>query len=753
LQIIHKCGDKNIQIEVLPESSNDRTYIITAEEAREYAESQYQIVEGSSYQFKIEKGYLFDVIPGIVSYSKFNKNEGRLTPNIYVGTLSISILDEQTLKEVNNFQLEVRSIKTSYREDYRSMLGDITEKCTDLLLQPNSPVSQFFTTDFTAEPKTLYQRFAFIKSILDTDEFNESVHKFLTSPTTKWIETEVQRDIRNIGKVQQKMLRQIATSTNRFTVPETSSLRYKFHSVPVKLNVFTKKETIDTPENRFIKYALSSFLFICSEIRSKATGKRLIKEAEIIEQRLEQFLEHSVFKEISYPKILPLNSPVLQRKEGYREIFRIWLMFDLAAKLIWRGGDDVYSAGKRDVAILYEYWLFFKLVDLMKLLFHIEPPTINNLIESTADGLALKLKQGKYLPINGVYRSDTRILNVQFSYNKTFIGEQQYPFAGSWTRNLRPDYTLSIWPYGINSNEAEEQELIVHIHFDAKYKIEDVLSVFKSTELDIEKEEESKGTYKRVDLLKMHTYRDAIRRTAGAYLLYPGSISKKMKGFHEVLPGVGAFCVQPSKVDTGLTQLQEFLLEVLNHFLNRTSQMEKIAVKSYEVHKNKMEELIEKLPESIGENREFIPDEVFVLIGFYKNQEHYSWIKRKNLYNLRTGTDLGSLRLTPKVLGATYLLLHTSGETKTGNLLKLSKNAPRIFSKSDLIKKGYPTMNSEDDLYVVYDIQGAPEEELFGREWDITKLEQFKKGHASGKPFAVSVAQLMKTVINKPKSV
>jgi len=34
-------------------------------------------------------------------------------------------------------------------------------------------------------------------------------------------------------------------------------------------------------------------------------------------------------------------------------------MFDLAAKLFWQGGEDVYSGDKKDVAVLYEYWLIF----------------------------------------------------------------------------------------------------------------------------------------------------------------------------------------------------------------------------------------------------------------------------------------------------------------------------------------------------------------------------------------------------------
>jgi predicted component of viral defense system (DUF524 family) len=73
-------------------------------------------------------------------------------------------------------------------------------------------------------------------------------------------------------------------------------------------------------------------------------------------------LNHPFFNEIQRPVTLKLNSPALQRKSGYREILNAWLQYDLASKLIWKGGDDVYKAGKRDIAILYEYWLFFELV-------------------------------------------------------------------------------------------------------------------------------------------------------------------------------------------------------------------------------------------------------------------------------------------------------------------------------------------------------------------------------------------------------
>ena len=84
----------------------------------------------------------------------------------------------------------------------------------------------------------------------------------------------------------------------------------------------------------------------------------------------------------------------------------------------------------------------------------------------------------------------------------------------------------------------------------------------------------------------MHAYKDAIRRTGGAYVLYPGHETTDRKGFHEIIPGLGAFPVRPSKHDSGMVELKAFVLEVVNHFINRASQREKIAFKTFDIYKN-----------------------------------------------------------------------------------------------------------------------------------------------------------------------
>ena len=123
---------------------------------------------------------------------------------------------------------------------------------------------------------------------------------------------------------------------------------------------------------------------------------------------LDRVLSQSFFQNISEPHSLKLNSPVLQKRSGYREVLNRWLQFELASKLIWKGGEDVYNAGKKDIASLYEYWLFFTLYDLIKEKFNIHSVNFDDnaykhLIEPTKDGLNVMVKSGKHTALKGIY--------------------------------------------------------------------------------------------------------------------------------------------------------------------------------------------------------------------------------------------------------------------------------------------------------------------------------------------------------------
>jgi predicted component of viral defense system (DUF524 family) len=740
-------------------------------QAEEYSESQFQILEGNSYEYHFNKDnfQLSASISGIIIPSKRHLSSGRIVPNIYVGTLTLDIINTAEFKTVSSFDLEVLATKfnqtldKSYRENYRFMLEDITDKCTELLMQINSPVHQTFEIDFNSNQNTIYQRFCFVQSILNNSDFAEAVQKVISNPKTNWDEENEISDIRKIRRVSNHTLRQIISGTNRVSLPENHSLRNsKITSVPLKINGYRKIENLDTAENRFIKHVLEVYKKFCDDCLTIFSLKQLtkpIKEAEYLINNLETQLNHPFFQNISRPTSLKLNSPVLQKRSGYREILNRWLQFDLASKLIWKGGEDVYKAGKKDIATLYEYWLFFTLYDLVKEKFNIQSVNFDeqaykHLIVPTSDGLNVMVKSGKHTALEGIYTKRNRDLKIKFSYNRTFKGGNKYIDAksGSWTAPLRPDYTLSIWSNSFSEAEAEANESIVHIHFDAKYKITnfyqtvhpnldglDLENTLNQDELD-----ERKGTYKNVDLLKMHAYKDAIRRSGGAYILYPGAKEKPFRGFHEIIPGLGAFSVNPSNNKSEINELSKFIDSIIDHLLDRTSQREKLADKTYQIFKTPKsddEVLHDNFPEYI-DSEKLNPNDTFVIVGYYKSKKQLDWILHNNLYNFRTGTDKGSLKLTNEIINAKFLILHGHDELITNKIYKLKSTGAKIMSQKDLINKGYP--NPSGEFYIVYDLEQEVSNEFKNIEIDIKKLDNFESFRNSAKPFSATLTQLLK---------
>jgi predicted component of viral defense system (DUF524 family) len=740
---------KKINITLAGGTNKDIINVVDEEEAGNEGEAPVQLQEGCTYEYVITEGYQLEEIPGIVTRSKLLIQSGRITPNIYVGSLIFNIICLKTLETIGDYNLEVISTKASYREDYRLMLQEIAEKSTDLLLQHNSPISQKLTFNYNIESTSAYQRFAFIKSIIDSDEFESSLHRITSAPTTRWKQSTRVQSLESIRKIDKKIIRQLSNSSRRIQISESYSLNSLFKTVPEHVQVITKEETVDTPENRFIKFALEEFYNLISFFTDVNIGSRISKEARTLVSKIQEYQNSELFREVSELSTIPLNNPVLQRKEGYREVFRIWHLFQLASKLIWKGGEDVYSGNKKDVATLYEYWVFFKLLDATIDVFKISPPKIEDLLEETEDGFGLKLRQGRDLAISASTEFNGRRLYVKFVYNRNYPGDQLYPSAGSWSRNSRPDYTLSFWPSELKESEAEEQELIVHIHFDAKYKIEGIKDLFSgSVNLKEEKLEERKGTYKRGDLLKMHFYRDAIRRSVGAYILYPGDTAATIKkGFHEIIPGVGAFAIRPSLIDNGIEDLKKFLNNLISNYSNRASQREEMAYRTYEIYRHATGNVLNvALPENYGLNRDLLPDDTHILIGFYNSEEHLKWILKTSLYNCRTGTGNDSLYLNQRITSARYLLLHSFNNTKTSSIYKLNNNGPIILSKGDLIAKGYPKEPSKE-FYLVFRVLGKAEKEFEANTWNVAELAGYRRGRGSGIPFSVSMTKLMKAIV------
>lgn len=147
-----------LSLQIIPDKE-DTFHVVSEDEAHEYGEVCYQIEEGRSYEYYMQtEGFCLAPVLGIITPFKSSRvSGGRITPGNYTGTLTLTVCISKSMMEVGIFKLEVRSVKTSYRNDYRIMMEEIAEVCTDLVLLHSSPTTQYLTPSFLKDSQTLYQ--------------------------------------------------------------------------------------------------------------------------------------------------------------------------------------------------------------------------------------------------------------------------------------------------------------------------------------------------------------------------------------------------------------------------------------------------------------------------------------------------------------------------------------------------------------------------------------------------------------------
>ncbi len=375
---------------------------------------------------------------------------------------------------------------------------------------------------------------------------------------------------------------------------------------------------------------------------------------------------------------------------------------------------------------------------------------MTNLTRIRQTWLKKRLELGPFI---GTFAGQSRQLKVRFDYNRRFDVTPERHAAGSWTRRLHPDYTLTFWPASLTEAEAARRELLVHVHFDAKYRLEGIGSLFGASEND-EMDEELGGNYKRQDLLKMHAYRDAIKRSQGAYVLYPGRnvAAEKFKGFyHEILPGMGAFGIAPDENGSaqGMGQLEGFLDEVLAHLSNRTTAQERTSyhlAEAYHLNEAPVSYGTLQLSESDiygDEFRALPPAEAMVLLAWYNNEAQRALAESENGFvYVRLGRRQGALHVHPNYALVRYVLLRSySGEVAPG-LLAVREAGYRVYTRKELRAEllkhpqgksvaKWVEQEAADDEENIYALFKTRPDILFGQQpWDgdkvMTLIEEFE---------------------------
>jgi hypothetical protein len=692
------------------------------------------------FRFDVPGETRVDVEPAgeLFSFDDASNMRGRLLPKEHVGRIKVVVRGGVRHGLVT---LSVQPKKLKQDTEYRRMLDDISETATEAILQGFAPATIALEHDATQSPRLLYQQFAFLHARLSTSG-DRDLAMIVNRPHTGWVDYEEAQPPGRPLRGTSRNLRALTRPGRR--IP--ASTLHPVASLPDPLRIVRTEETLDTEPNRFVSFALRRWRDIAQRLldilhaQAATSGPvtRGIDAAEEVITLLDSALHAPLFREVGEIRSFPSGNQVLQKRAGYREVFRTFALAETGARLAldWEI-EDIFGASQRNVATLYEYWAFLQLAKLVGRVCGTDLSA--QALELSSDNLSLAFPRGKRSRLSWQTLVRGRSLAVTLYFNRQFLVSAK-PDA-SWTRAMRPDCSLRIKASG-HFDEASSDELAIWLHFDAKYRVEYADRQFSApltdqVNLAAEDEEiERLGRSKREDLLKMHAYRDAIHRSAGAYVLYPGDEHQiPYTEYHEVLPSLGAFVLRPTAYGTlGTSQLEHFLRDVLDHVADQATQHERSRFWRTVAYRGAplLDRPDRRLP-SLGRP----PSDALVLCGYVRGRRHADWISRSGLYNVRAGDRRGAVALDSDVLQASDLLLYGPDTAPT---LWSRLGSWFVQSQENLLAVGYPSPGGR--VYLCCPIERRDDEP----EWlgEVSEHLADLSSQPRGTPFTVSWQQLLR---------
>jgi len=216
---------------------------------------------------------------------------------------------------------EVRSRKLDYLSQYRWMLRDIAEQLSELIMQRFAPAEQRFSPDHVRDAAALYQRFAFLRAFLTGEVFEAAIGQVLARPHRAWIAEEQLRRPGQGFSAGSALARQIAAPGPR--VPWHRSGEWlPSTSLPAYLRAVRTEETLDTPENRFVKFVLTRWRDLAAQLGDvlerdapNAAVQRGRREVKALVDQLDWVLAEDLFREVGTLTHFLAGSQVLQKRE------------------------------------------------------------------------------------------------------------------------------------------------------------------------------------------------------------------------------------------------------------------------------------------------------------------------------------------------------------------------------------------------------------------------------------------------------
>jgi hypothetical protein len=638
-----------------------------------------ELTEASTYRYTLDvAGDVISFEPGeLLDPDDPSLRSGRLRTGEAVGEVHFAVTCRTESGPVEGVtRAEVLPSKLTDEHAFREMLSNLSDLSVEVLHQGFAPSAGRFSTVAGPSPRLLYQQFALLHLRLFSAETEWALARVLAEPYRSWETESEERPLGAPIKGSSRLARSLTGGGQRLVAPAHAPLG----TLPLRLSVDRTESTFDNVPNRYVRFVLERWRSIAADALDAVEGKlrgatlrRGRTQALRTLDRLDELLANPVLREAGILRSFPQGNQVLLKRDGYRQITAMAAVIESSLGLELEI-EDPFIVSRRNIATLYEYWCFVRLAEAVGAT--CGHRLTHELFQVGDNGMSLTLKQGRASRLRFAPTIAGRELLVDLFFNREF-GK-----GSSWTRKMRPDVSLLVRP--AESPYVGEDVADCWLHFDAKYRVDWAEPFSGEPGLDDEELEQT-GESKRTDLLKMHAYRDAIRDSAAAYVLFPGDIPREFRFAEETLPALGAFPLRPDLADRDAHRLEAFLADVFTHVANQATRHERARYWTRTAYAGGSAQTAPAPTLRLQRP----PADTPVLFGYVRGPAHRDWIEEHCLYNVRGGDRVGGVNENASELDARVLILY-SGPWHGPPVLFGRTSAWQAADRAEMLRLGYP---------------------------------------------------------------
>lgn len=280
------------------------------------------------------------------------------------------------------------------------------------------------------------------------------------------------------------------------------------------------ENTVNTRENRFVKYSLHVLGKKFREVFSEVSGLSKDMDAEERKNLAEythtfrQLETSAFFQKVGEFEGFRQESTILQQRSGYSQIYKAWLMLKNSLDLV----DGKTDIGMKKIWELYEIWCFLVMKRLIAKVLGLDLNDSEHVREDKSQMLntMVKSEMTHVVEFDNKANGDVVRLEYQHTYNRS---TKEFKTT---TTEQRPDIVVTI---------RKPDGFVLTYLYDAKYRVQDDKNdceLDEGADIDI-------ADYPLPDAInQMHRYRDAIyyamkederprgKEIIGGYILFPG---------------------------------------------------------------------------------------------------------------------------------------------------------------------------------------------------------------------------------------